>query len=294
MLWVLLSLLAAFMWAAGNVIDKYVLTKWLRNPSVPILFSGTIGLAAAIVVFILNGFYQLSLINTVLALFAGGLVTAMNLLYFRAVKREEISRVVPLFYIAPLFVLVLAAAFLGEVFTYAKYAGILLLVAGAFIISSKSLLRPRFGRAFWFMVLASLTAAINLVIGKYLLGFADFWTVFSYLRIGEFAAAVPVFYFTFGHLSSAMKSHGKRVAGVISLNTFLNLAAKLTMIIAVSVGYVTLVDALSSMQAFFVLTIAVALSIFYPKIMKEDIGRRTVLLKLAATALMFFGVFLII
>jgi hypothetical protein len=56
---------------------------------------------------------------------------------------------------------------------------------------------------------------------------------------------------------------------------------------------VTLVNALASVQPFFVLAFAVALSIFYPKILKEEIGRSAVALKLIAIAMMFAGVILI-
>jgi drug/metabolite transporter (DMT)-like permease len=56
---------------------------------------------------------------------------------------------------------------------------------------------------------------------------------------------------------------------------------------------VTLVAALSSVQPFFVLLIAVVLSVFYPKILKEEIGKSAVLLKAVAILVMFAGAVLI-
>jgi hypothetical protein len=62
---------------------------------------------------------------------------------------------------------------------------------------------------------------------------------------------------------------------------------------AVSLGPVTLVTALSSLQPFFVLVFALLLSRFLPGVLKEETGASTVLLKPASIALMFAGAVLI-
>jgi len=62
-----------------------------------------------------------------------------NLFYFKAIKIEEISRVVPLLSFSPLFVLIFDAIFLGEVFTSLQYLEIFSLVVGVFLISVKIL-----------------------------------------------------------------------------------------------------------------------------------------------------------
>jgi drug/metabolite transporter (DMT)-like permease len=71
------------------------------------------------------------------------------------------------------------------------------------------------------------------------------------------------------------------------------LAATLCSVAAVSLGPVTLVTALSSLQPFFVLVFALLLSRFLPGVLKEETGRSTVFLKLASIALMFAGAVLI-
>jgi len=229
-----------------------------------------------------------------LAFVTGILYILSMLFYFKAVKIEEISRVVPLFYLTSLFVSILAAVFLGEIFTPVKYLGIFLLIIGAILVSSKNFIKFGFGKAFWLMIAASLVLSVNVIITKYLLDFADFLTIFSYIRIGAFFALIPIFCFSFKDLISTVREHGKKVIIVISLNEILNLVGVLLITIAMTKGYVTLVNALSSVQPFFVLLFAVILSIFYPKILKEEIGKSAVLLKLIAITLMFIGVILII
>ena len=98
----------------------------------------------------------------------------------------------------------------------------------------------------------------------------------------------------FPDLVTVAKEHGKKAIGVMSLAEVLNIVGILLITAATASGYVTLVNALSSVQPFFILFFAVVFSIFYPKILKEEIGKSVVLLKLFAIVLMFIGIILIV
>jgi hypothetical protein len=63
--------------------------------------------------------------------------------------------------------------------------------------------------------------------------------------------------------------------------------------IAVSLGPVTLVNSLGALQPLFVLAIAVVFSNFFPHILKEEVDRHTIALKLVAIALMIIGTVLV-
>ena len=293
MSWVLFSVLAAFIWAIVNTIDKYVLTKWVKKPIVPVMVLGILSVFAAFLVYLLKGFSYFSLINIMLAFIAGTFYMVGTIFYFKAIKIEEVSRVVPLFHLIPFFVLILATIFLGEIFTPIMYLGILLLIVGAFLISTKNFKKISFGLSFRLMMLSVLCFSINLLLGKYLLGFADYWTVFSYIRIGSILVLIPIFILNYKDLISVVKKHGKKTIGVMSIAETLNLVAILLYVIALSSGYLTLVSALGSVQAFFLLLLTVILSIFFPKILKEEISRKTILIKLLAIIILFIGALLI-
>lgn len=291
--WIIFSILSALFLAIVSTVDKYVLTKWIKKPMVPVLILGVIGLIASIVICLIHGFSLLSPTNILLATASGISFIFMAYFYFHAAKIEEISRVVPLFYIAPLFVSILASIFLHEIFSLKKYLGVFFLLIGAVIISSKKSVKFRLGKAFWLMILSSFALSIHMVITKYLLRFADFWNIFSFIRIGIFLALIPAFPIYFPEILSTINEHGKKVITVMTLNESLALGASLLITIAASVGYVTLVNALSSVQPFFVLLFALVLSLFYPNILKEEIGKLTILLKFIAIILMFSGVIII-
>lgn len=291
--WAVYSTFSALCMAVVSLLDKFVLTRWIRRPVVPVLFLGAIGLVPAVLVFCIRGFGPLPPFRFLLAFLAGVSFLVMAFFYFHAAKVEEISRVVPLFYLAPLFVSVFAAVFLQEVFSPRKYLGIFLLLSGAVLVSAKRSLPFRPGRAFWFMILAALAMSVYLTLTKFLLRLADFWTIFALTRLGMAVGLVPVFILCFSDLRQTVREQGWKVVGIMSLNEGLALVGGLLLTMAAAVGYVTLVTAVSSLQPFFVLIFATALSHFFPRIMKEEVSTASVSIKLAAIALMFLGAVLI-
>lgn len=293
MSWILFPILAALIWAIKGILDKFMLANYIKKPIVPVLVLGIFDLAAIALIFLINGFDHLSWQNLALA-FVGGLASLMIIvLYFKAVRIEEISRVIALIYLTPLFVTILAAVFLGERFTLGKYAGILLLITGAVLISYK-FGKITFGKAFWYMLLASVSFGIYAVITKYLLGFADFWSVFSYTRLSMILCMLPIFFLRYKDLLEAARERGKMAVLSASSSEALNLTALLLFTAAASAGFITLVEALTAIEPFFVLVFAVILSIFYPKIIKEETGKKIVAIKLLAIILIFSGTVLVI
>ncbi|MFH1445615.1 MAG: DMT family transporter [Nanoarchaeota archaeon] len=294
MLWVLLAILAAFIWAAVNIVDKYVLTKWVKNPVVPVIFTGIIGITAGIIILLFRGVTLFSIPNFIWVIISGILHTIMTWLFFSSVKHDEVSRVIPVFYLTPVFVLIFAAIFLGEVFTPIKYLGIAFLIISAIAVSIRFPFRIRLGKGFWFMLLAAISSAVVAVITKHLLNSADYWTVFAYMKIASIFVLIPVMFLYLPDLVAIGKKHGKKPIIVMAANETVNIFALFLFTIATAVGFVTLVQSLSSVQPFFVLLFAVILSIFFPKILKEEVSKKTVFLKLMATVFVVVGAILII
>jgi len=292
-MWAVLSVLYAFCMAMVNMMDKFVLSRWRLKPIVLLLILGLTGLVPAPIILVGRGFSPLSWKIVLITGAAGLFYVLMSALYFLAAKSEEISRVVPLFYLSPLFVSVLAWAFLGERLGAGEYAGILFLMAGAILINSRPGVLFRPGKAFRLMILAAFVLALYMTAVKQALKGSDFWTAFALVRLWTFILLIPWLIRRRSDLKAAVRDHGPKVIGIMSANEIFALAATLCSVAAVSLGPVTLVTALSSLQPFFVLVFALLLSRFLPGVLKEETGRSTVLLKLASIALMFAGAVLI-
>ena len=114
MTWFTLSLLAAFLWAIVSAVDKLVLVHWRVKPALMTFSAESIGLIAACGIWLTIGLSEMSYTGIGLALCAGVFKTLLVLFYFLAMAREEVSRVVTLISLAPLFILLSARFVLHE------------------------------------------------------------------------------------------------------------------------------------------------------------------------------------
>lgn len=83
-IWILFSILAMLFWAIGNIIDKFVFTRWVVKPIVPAIVLGIFGLIVSLIIYLTQGFAELSNINIVLAILAGVFYIFAYLLYFKS------------------------------------------------------------------------------------------------------------------------------------------------------------------------------------------------------------------
>ena len=55
-MWIIFSILAALCWAVINIVDKYIITKWVRKPIIPVIILSFISLVASIIIYFIKGF----------------------------------------------------------------------------------------------------------------------------------------------------------------------------------------------------------------------------------------------
>lgn len=292
MSWVLISILAAILFSGVSITDKFVLVHFKCKPVLIILISAIVGLFFGIGAFAWNGFVLLQGFQLFWALLAGFSFAAMLYFYFKAMELEDVSKVIPLFYINPLFILILAGIFLNESLTTQNYLGVFLIVIGAIFLSLKKSLAFKSRLGFLFTILSALCIAINQVIVKYLLNFQDYWTVFAYVRMGAFLIIIPVLIFNFADLKRMFRQKLPAV-GLIALNESITFLAYLALTFASTVGMISLVNAIIATQPFFVLVFTIILSLIYPRLIDEKFKAATGALKFAAVLLMFMGVVLL-
>jgi hypothetical protein len=70
-------------------------------------------------------------------------------------------------------------------------------------------------------------------------------------------------------------------------------AAFVLVALSLNTGYSSIVSALGGFQPLFVLALAVFISIKLPKILKEELSKKVILMKLAAILLMLGGLWLV-
>ena len=137
MIWLWFALGSAMLWALGNIIDKFLLSKFEKELGAPILifiWSGTNLLFSSLLPLFFPLYFQFSY-ELYSAMLVGVLWFFASLLYIRALRVQEASRIMALISTGPLFVMLMAFLVLGEKLSLGNYFGILLIVVASFLIS---------------------------------------------------------------------------------------------------------------------------------------------------------------
>lgn len=291
MLWQIIAILSGLVFAVTNVLDKYTLNKLVSDPALNVL-SQVIIVGFAVLIAIFHGLVPISLGNLLLALIAGALESLSILLYFHAAKMDEISRVLPVWYFDTVFIAIFAVFLLNEIFAPSTYFGIALLLLGIIIIGMRKIEKPKITKATAIMLAASFIMAISAVIVKYLLGFGDYLSILAYMLFGYTIILLPLLILKFRKVVLLIQKNKKGVAMLVTKESVTVFATALY-VFAASMGPITLVNALSSLQPLFLLGFAVVASIFYPKILHEEIRGANLEIKIASIILILLGAYLI-
>lgn len=295
MFWLIFALLAPLLWAIGDVTEKFQLEKifkeWLSYFTLMyIVWSGFV-----VVIFLLNPI-TFDPVYILLALSAGFIGTIAVIFYLKAVAREEASRVVPLSYIGLVFVAILAYLFLHEVFNVPKYIGMGLLIMGAVMISYKKSKDRRFPLTpvLSLIILFGLLDAVSDTLDKFFLLKYDYWSLLFWGYFGGLVVIASLLAKKSNRLQlSKIAGLKRRYWFLIGISTVVYFIGDVIWLAALSKAPLSLVAALGTTEPFFVFLITLLLSLFVPKILKEEISRSIVSLKLVSIFLIMLGAYLV-
>lgn len=294
--WFLFALIGAASLAITGVVDKFILDKYVKSCYAYLISLVLIQQIFTIGIFLIMGsgfVYPQSFY----AMAAGAAQVILWLSYLRALQVEETSRVAALVYVYPIFVFPAAFFFLGEALSLRDYAGGILLVMSALLVSYRPpvkggplILSP----ALKYMLIFWLFSALYAVAAKYLLSFMDEWHLIMWSSLGNLLMILPFLGIkrirdeAFGYLQGGMFLLTALVADEIF--DFLGRGA---LIFAYALGSVALVSSVAALQPFLTLIYVITLGIFIPGVLTEELDSRTLALKLAAVFLIVMGVYLV-
>ena len=85
----------------------------------------------------------------------------------------------------------------------------------------------------------------------------------------------------------------KKSAGILVANDGLNITAEVTESFALTLATVPMVNIVGATQPFMTLALGLILTIWFPRIIKEDIGKTAIVHKLISITFMFVGLYLV-
>ena len=298
MYWTFFAIAAPALYAISNFVDKFIIEKYIKNFATLTILGGFVALPFALTILVLRDFPIYRLDQTILIILAGIFMELALLPYFKAISLDDVSRVVPVFQLIPILILILSFFLLGERLNSFQFLGFWLVIGGSYLISLNKLGQGMFNlrRSFVWIILASILWAISTVIFKFVSIEQGFWDTMAYEFLGATIGAfvlllVPNFRKKIFTETKTVKNY---VWGILISNEALYLFARLIGFYAIAIApAISLAAALNGIMPFFSLIYGLILSVRFPYIIKEDISRSTILLKLTAIILIFIGVWFI-
>ena len=299
-MWLLYAFSGPLCWAASTHIDKYLVDRYFRHAdtTVLVLFTAFVGILFLPLIALFDSDVLKPGATAILVMTVSGILyMGAMLIYLRAIQSEEASIVAGLFQANTLFTFLLGWLFLHESLGWTQGAGCALIVAGALVLSQgrKFLLRKFKLRLVALMLCATFVLALSSVLFKFFAVRDDFWTTTFWNFTGEalFGAAIFLMPRHRRQFLKLIKSHPGPVLGVNGANELINLGGGLGVRFAMLSAPVAVVSAIAATTTLFVFTFGILLTLFLPRLGREDLSGRNLARKGLGALLITAGVVLV-
>ena len=295
--WASVALLSAAVLGLVNIIDSHLISRRMPSLRAFLLLIGIVHLIYASVLFSLFPLPEGMGIWPVLVAVASGILrTGAITIMLYTMKREEVSRIIPVAYTYPVFVAIMAVPLLGETLYYLQWIAIIIVVAGAVMISFR---RNSEGSATWLgkplllLFISSLLFAMADIASKYALAFISFWNMFwfSAICMSGIFLLVSIRPHIIRQLSN-MKQRNSSIA-LLALNEILAPIGIALSFWAIQRGPVSLVSTIIGSRPIFVFIYALIISRVSPMFLEYQPGKAMLALRLIAITMIVGGIAII-
>ena len=291
--WLAIILAAYLFYAIVFIIDKRILSQLLPNPVVYAFYVGFLGIfVLALIPF---GFSMPSGSEVFLSLLAGVFQIFGFLLFYKAIHRGEVSRIVPFTgALTAVFVMILSSLTIKEFLTSQQFLAFVFLILGGLVISFKK--GECFKNSPFILALfASLFFAAFWVITKYIFLGTNFVSGLIWVRIGVALIALTLLFSKKNRelIFSKTRETKPKIAGLFMLGRIINVAGSLFLYWAVFLGSVSLASAFQGIQYVFVLILALLLFRKIPSL-KEQFNQEFLFQKIVSVSLICLGLVILV
>jgi drug/metabolite transporter (DMT)-like permease len=291
MSWILFTYIAIVLWTLVNILDKYIVTRELKDPIIVTSFFCFFFFLLTLIVALLNGGLLIAWPLLLLCLLAGILYSSALWSYYYILAKEDVSRFVPVLATGSIYTAILAFIFLNEAFSPLVYFGIILIVAGAILVSyKKRFFKWRIRKYLIIGLFIVLLFVFRDLLVKYVANQTDFISVLFWVGVG--AIIVPTIVLVFYH--PKLKRKGRKAIMHLGLVGILSASAFIFFTKALTIGHITLVSGLLATKPLFVFILATIISYYHPKIIREKLSRAILTQKAIAIILIVVGSILIL
>ena len=278
-LWLLLALIVPFMLAAVNVIDKLVVDRHVRTTLIYPFYIGIIEVVVAST--LLTGLLFTGLEDVDWKVIGGamamGSLRGLSLVTMvLALRLEQVSRVIALWFLNPIMVVGMAVVFLSESISGLAIGAIAMASLGAGVVSwtggesSRGFMAPK---VIALALVSAMAWATANILTKQFVDDDSFWQLYFGSRAG-FGVVMLVLVFSSEVRREA--GDGWRSRPLVGLFLLAEVIVTVSLILyysAINLGPVSLVSAIGAIQPLSVLIYSIALALLFPEIFSGWVTR---------------------
>jgi len=295
--WLIPALVAPFINAIVNFIDKYLVTRRINNPLAMQLYTSIVSFCVGILAWIAFGFPFLGGPNIFLGLGVGLLFSLAGIIYYYVISRKDVSDMTFLFGVTPVFTFFSAFLILGETFSLSQFFGFCLVLSAAIMVSlRKNAGIPLFSSTAALILAVDVLSALAAAATKFSINSNSFVNFIILEGWGLGFGGILIYIFS-SRVRDAFwenfKTASKKVFGIIGLNETLTVFEKWVSFFALSIGPVALVSVVGGIRIFSAIAIGYLLTILAPSVIREDISKGLLARKIIAAAILIVGLYFI-
>ncbi len=299
-LWFLLALLSPALWAISNHLDRYLSTRFVRDSGMGalIIISALFGIIVLPLIAIIQpSVFAISVLSASI-LIVGAIISILGILaYLYAIRDNDVSFVIPLFELIPVVSFVLGYIFLQESLTMIQALGSALIITGAVVLGLEFSGKITFKyRLVCLMLIAVLGFSINGLLFKYVAQGEDFWISTFWSYVGLVISGIGFYMFVPSYrrdFKYTIRFSGAKVLSINFISESVTAIANIIVNYALLLAPIALVYTVNSLQSVFVLLYGALLTIFAPRIYKENFQRRILLQKILGIVVILVGAWLV-
>ena len=288
--WLAFAIIAYFFAAVVAVIDKFLVHRKTRSPIVYSFYTAI--LSAVVLVAWPFDFSFLSIQTTLIALFSGATFFLATFFYYSTMMKGAISRSASIIGgISPIIILFLSYFLLEERLPGFWIVSFFVLIFGSFLLA--------YGKGKIFSVYALLAAvfyALTFFSAKLVYLDSSFINGLVWIRVGGLLVALGLLLFPF--FKKILKANPLKVNKKIFLffvaNKGLSAVSILILNYAISLGPVSIINAVQGIQYGMIFILAIFVSIWFPNFIKESLEFKIVARKIIGIALVSAGIIFLV
>lgn len=283
--YILLALLSPLLYAVMYVLDKYVVSRKVKNDKSYLALTGIIYVVYSLILAAFLDWKNISFKDMILPIIIGVFITIQAYMYVHILHKEDISHFTGLEYTYPIIVAILSYIFLGERISLLGYIGLFVVIIGALLLSL---------RIKEIKLRANKYILVGLII---LIGLNEFIIKISTSNINVFNGIV-ITWIVYGLFLIPLLLWKKnridfiKQKNIILIESMIDLigyAALLTLFIAMSGLPATIVSAIAISQILFTVVFEKIVDRFLGKIIRD----RLILRKAVALSIIAIGVIIL-